>query len=190
MLLLLSYPVGRWQVLLGKFAGHFAVLMFATVLGYGVAALVLAATGTPMNLDSLTAFALMVASSVVLGAVFIAIGYLISALVSERATAAGIAIGVWLAFVVLYDMGLLGLLVVDQGRTISASTLNVMLMANPTDVYRMLNLAGTSGVGAFAGMAALENTMTLAPSLLVTALLLWMLLPLSLAAHFFSRREL
>ncbi len=30
MLLLLSYPVARWQVLLGKFLGHLAVLAFAT----------------------------------------------------------------------------------------------------------------------------------------------------------------
>ena len=33
MLLLLSYPVARWQVLLGKFLGHLAVLAFATCLG-------------------------------------------------------------------------------------------------------------------------------------------------------------
>jgi Cu-processing system permease protein len=190
MLLLLSYPVGRWQVLLGKFAGHLAVLAFATVLGYGAAAIVLAMTGPAIDSGSLAAFGIMVVSSVLLGAVFIAIGYLISALVRERATAAGVAIGVWLAFVVLYDMGLLGLLVLDQGRTISASMLNVLLLANPTDVYRMLNLAGTGGVSAFAGMAALGNTMTLAPMVLVAALLLWMLTPLALAAQVFSRREL
>jgi Cu-processing system permease protein len=190
MLLLLSYPVGRWQVLLGKFAGHLVVLAFATILGYGAAALVLAASGTGIDADSLAAFGVMVMSSVLLGAVFIAIGYLISALVRERATAAGIAIGVWLAFVILYDMGLLGLLVVDQGRTISASVLNVLLLANPTDIYRMLNLAGTGGASAFAGMAALSKAMTLAPAVLMIALLLWMLLPLSLAAHAFSRREL
>ena len=35
MLLLLSYPVARWQVLLGKFLGHLAILAFATCLGYG-----------------------------------------------------------------------------------------------------------------------------------------------------------
>ncbi len=79
---------------------------------------------------------------------------------------------------------------VDQGRTISASTLNVLLLANPTDVYRMLNLAGTGGASAFAGMAALGNTMTLSPGALVAALLAWLLLPLALAAQIFSRREL
>ena len=190
MLLLLSYPVGRWQVLLGKFAGHLAVLAFATILGYGVAVMVLATTGGEIDADSLNAFGILVASSILLGAVFIAIGYLISSLVRERATAAGIAIGVWLAFVVLYDMGLLGLLVVDQGRNISTSMLDALLLANPTDVYRMLTLGGTTGVSAFAGLAGLSSAMTLGEPVLVAALLLWILLPLSLAAHAFSRREL
>ena len=66
------------------------------------------------------AFALMVASSAMLGGVFIAIGYFVSALVKDRGAAGGIAIGVWLFFVLLYDMGLLGALVADQGKTITA----------------------------------------------------------------------
>src|SRR6186713_2693670 len=70
MLLLLSYPVGRWQVLLGKFVGHLAILGFATLLGYGAAAGALSATGTAIDPESWTAFAAMVASSVLLGAVF------------------------------------------------------------------------------------------------------------------------
>ena len=41
MALLLAYPVARWQVVLGKFAGHLAILGFAIVVGYGVAALAL-----------------------------------------------------------------------------------------------------------------------------------------------------
>ncbi len=190
MLLLLSYPVGRWQVLLGKFTGHLAVLAFATVLGYGAAAMVLATTGAEIEVESVKAFGIMIGSSILLGGVFIAIGYLISSLVRQRATAAGVAIGVWLAFVVLYDMALLGLLVVDQGRNISTSMLDALLLANPTDVSRMVSLAGTTGVGACAGLAGLSSAMTLGKAVLVAALLLWILLPLSLAARAFSRREL
>ncbi|CAN1721634.1 putative ABC transporter permease protein NosY [Hyphomicrobium sp. 1Nfss2.1] len=190
MLLLLSYPVGRWQVLLGKFIGHLAILAFATVLGYGAAVILLATSGTEIDADSLTAFAMMIGSSVLLGAVFIAIGYLISALVRERATAAGIAIGIWLLFVVLYDMALLGLLVLDQGRTISAGVLSALLLANPADIYRMFNLAGSANVSLFSGMAGLAETMTLGPLLLLAALLTWALLPLGLAVLAFSRREL
>ena len=56
-------------------------------------------------------------------------------LVRDRGTAGGIAIGVWLLFVLLYDMGLLGVLVADQGRTITRRWLNVLLLLNPADVY-------------------------------------------------------
>ena len=190
MLLLLSYPVSRGQVLLGKFVGHIAILAFATVLGYGTAAVTLAATGAAIDAESWTAFAGMIGTSILLGAVFIAIGYLISVLVRERATAAGVAIGVWLLFVVVFDMALLGVLVVDQGRTISSGTLSALLLLNPTDVYRLLNLAGATNVSAFSGMSGLAGAVALGPAKLLCALAAWTLVPLAAAAMIFSRREL
>lgn len=190
MLLLLSYPVGRWQVLLGKFTGHLAILAFATVLGYGAAALALAATGAEIGAESWIAFAAMVGSSVLLGAVFIAIGTLVSALVRDRGTAAGIAVGIWLVLVLIYDMALLGLLVVDQGRVLPAGFINVLLLLNPTDVYRMLNLASFANVSVFSGMSGLAGSIVLSPATLLTALAAWALLPLALAVLAFSRREL
>jgi Cu-processing system permease protein len=190
MLLLLSYPVGRWQVLLGKFVGHLAILAFATVLGYGAAALALAATGAEIGADSWVAFAAMVGSSVLLGAVFIALGTLVSAIVRDRGTAAGIAIGIWLVLVLIYDMALLGLLVVDQGQMLPAGLVNVLLLLNPTDVYRMLNLASFAHVSMFSGMAGLAGSVALSPPVLLAALAVWALVPLTLAVMAFSRREL
>jgi len=190
MLLLLSYPVARWQVLLGKFVGHLAVLAFATCLGYGIAAAALIATGSRIDSDSLAAFAAMIGSSVLLGAVFVAIGYLVSALVRDRGTAAGICIGLWLLLVLIYDMALLGLLALDQGRNISAGVLNAILLFNPTDVYRLFNLTGFANVSMFAGMAGLAQSSSLSARALLSALLLWTLVPLGLATLAFSRREL
>lgn len=190
MLLLLSYPIGRWQVLLGKFAGHLAILAFAIVLGYGAAALALVTTGAAIDTDSWAAFGKMIGSSILLGASFIAVGYLISSLVRARGTAAGIAVGIWLFLVLIYDIALLGLLVVDQGRLISAGLLNALLLLNPTDIYRMFNLAGSANVSVFSGMAGLADTMTLNPGILLMALAAWATLPLALSAFVFSRREL
>jgi Cu-processing system permease protein len=189
MLLLLSYPVGRWQVILGKFAGHLAILSFATLLGYGAAAAVLAATGVAIDAASWTAFVSMVLSSVLLGAVFIAIGYLVSSLVGERGTAGGIAIGIWLLFVLIYDLALLGMLVVDQGRTIDSGILNALLLFNPTDAYRLLNL-GSESVGALSGMGGVAENVALSPAILIAALAAWVLAPLGAAAMVFSRKEL
>ena len=120
MALLLSYPVARWQVMLGKFIGHAAVIAFATTLGYGAAGVALWFSDAPIEPESWRAFAAMIGTSIMLGAAFAALGYLASTIVRDRGTAAGIAVGIWLGFVMLYDMGLLGLLVADQGRTIDA----------------------------------------------------------------------
>lgn len=190
MLLLLSYPVSRLQVLLGKFLGHLAVLTFATAFGYGAAAIALMVSGAEIGGGSWAAFAGMILTSILLGAVFIAIGYLISALVRERATAAGISIGVWLLLVVLFDMAMLGALVVDQGRTISSAAVSGMLLFNPTDVYRLFNLAGAENVSVLTNMSGIADQASLSPAVLLATLVIWVLVPLTLAWLTFSRREL
>jgi Cu-processing system permease protein len=190
MTLLLSYPVRRRQVLFGKFMGHLAILAFATCVGYGLAAIALLVTGKAVGAGSWAAFMAMTASSVLLGAVFVAIGYLVSALVADRATAGGVAIGIWLVFVVLYDMALLGLLVADQGRAVSGGTLDALLLFNPTDAYRLFNLAGSGNIAAASGMAGTVQTAALAPAALLAALAAWVVAPMALAALVFSRREL
>lgn len=185
--LLLAYPVRRWQVMIGKFAGHLGILTLATVVGYGVAGLALEFVGGG-DRGAIGAFALMVASSALLGGVFIAIGDLISALVRDRGAAGGVAIGVWLFFVLLFDMALLGALVADQGRTITAGAVNLMLLLNPTDVYRVLNLTASPDVSGYAGVAGLGARAGLFPGLLIGALVVWIAAPLAGAVAAFSRR--
>ena len=189
MILLLSYPIGRHQVILGKFLGHVLILAFATVIGYGAAALALAITGTSVLAASWYAFASMLGTSIMLGAVFVAIGYLISSIVRDRGTAAGLSVGVWLMMVLVFDMALLGLLVLDQGRIISARVLEGLLFLNPTDLYRLANLTGFN-VSQFSGMAGLAGTTSTGTTALLAGLLTWMLVPLGLAMTFFTRREL
>jgi Cu-processing system permease protein len=189
MILLLSYPVGRGQVILGKFCGHVLILAFATVVGYGAAAAALALTGVSVLAASWYAFGSMLGTSILLGAVFISIGYLISSLVRDRGTAAGLSVGVWLLMVLVFDMALLGLLVIDQGRIITASVLEGLLFLNPTDLYRLTNLTGFN-VSQFSGMAGLAGTNTTGIGALLVGLFAWIAAPLGLATMFFARREL
>ena len=189
LLLLLSYPVGRGQVILGKFLGHVVILAIATAVGYGAAGLALALGDEAAGAAGWRAFSVMIGSSVLLGAAFLAIGYAASTLVRDRGTAAGIAIGAWLLFVLIYDMALLGLLVADQGRRITAETLNLLLLLNPTDVYRLLNFSSSADVSLFAGMAGLSRSATLSLGALLAAMALWIALPLGLAASLLKRRD-
>lgn len=190
MALLLSYPIARRQVMAGKFLGHLAILALATVAGYGIAGLALQLVHGGLDLEAWTPFALLIAASILLGASFLSLGYLISALVQERATAAGVAIGVWLFLVVIYDMVLLGVLVADQGRIITAPLLNGILLFNPTDVYRLLNLTGHENIAMFAGMAGLSDQASLSTGVLLLAQILWIAVPFGLAALVFNRRSL
>jgi Cu-processing system permease protein len=80
--------------------------------------------------------------------------------------------------------------VVDQGRTLSAGMLNILLLLNPTDTYRMFNLAGSAGVSSLSGMAGIAEVQTLQPPTLLAMLAVWILLPLAAATTIFSRREL
>jgi Cu-processing system permease protein len=188
LLLLLSYPVARWQLIAGKYLGHVAILAFATCMGYGVSAAAMAVTHG--DISGWQSFAAMLASSILLGSAFLALGYLVSATVADRGAAGGMAIGIWLLFVLLYDMALLGLLVVDQGRTVTAPVLNLLLLLNPTDAYRVLNLTGFGEVAQFTGMAGVTQDVALAPAALVTALVLWTAVPLVGAAMMLKRRQI
>ncbi|MHA1598999.1 MAG: ABC transporter permease subunit [Alphaproteobacteria bacterium] len=187
LLLLLAYPVQRWQVLTGKFAGHLAILAFATVVGYGAAGIV--AAGDGVTAEAWGAFAAMVASSIVLGAVFLALGYLISCSVRERATAAGIAIGVWILFVLVYDMALLGMLV-GMGDHIPRGLFQVLLLANPTDAYRLFNFAGFDNVAAFSGSIGMLGNAKISLSVLALVQLAWVMVPLLITGYLFKRKDI
>ncbi|RUU47417.1 ABC transporter permease subunit, partial [Mesorhizobium sp. M2C.T.Ca.TU.002.02.1.1] len=53
LLLLLSYPLSRRQILFGKFLGHLSILTVATVLGYGAAGAALALAAGEFDAESL-----------------------------------------------------------------------------------------------------------------------------------------
>ena len=189
MLLLLTYPISRWQVIMGKFFGHTLILATAIVIGYGGAAVVTALT-TETGFEGWAAYLTMMASSLLLGAVFIALGYLVSVLVRERSTAAGAAVVLWLLFVVLYDLGLLAILLADQEQKIGETLFSFLMLASPTDTYRILNLTAFDTVGQAAGIAGVATRAGFGMPVLLSVLVGWITLPLLATMAVFNRREL
>jgi Cu-processing system permease protein len=189
MMLLLTYPVTRWQIIMGKFLGHVLILSIAILLGYGGAVVVLTLV-TGSSTEGWPAYAMMMASSLVLGAVFIALGYLVSVLVKERATAIGAAIGLWLVFVVLYDLLLFGALTMDKDQLIGQQLFSMLMLVSPTDTYRILNLSSFEGVSEAAGIAGVASEAGLSGALLISVMLVWVIAPLMATLLVFQRREL
>lgn len=189
MMLLLTYPVTRWQVIMGKFIGHVLILFIAIFVGYGGTVLLLFLINGGST-EGWQPYMAMMASSLLLGAIFIALGYLISVLVDEKATAAGAAIGLWLLFVVLYDLLLFGALLVDKGQSISKQLFSALMLVSATDTYRILNLSMFEHVSQAAGVAGVASEAGLSNALLIAVLLCWVCVPLLATLLIFQRREL
>ncbi|KAA0954710.1 ABC transporter permease [Pseudomonas sp. ANT_H12B] len=188
LMLLLTYPLGRGQILLGKFVGHGLILALATLIGFGCAAVAIALLVDDVELGLLLwAFGRFMLSSTLLGWVFLALAYVLSSKASEKSSAAGMALGVWFLFVLVFDLALLALLVLSKGR-FNPDLLPWLLLLNPTDVYRLINLSGFDGGGNAIGLMALSSDLPVAASLLWLCLLLWVGGSLLLAYWMFRRR--
>lgn len=182
--LLLTYPVARWEVLLGKLIAHLAVLSLAVVVGYGLAAGA-ALLVDPASASGLPALWRLTWSSIALGATFIGVGYALSALARRPSGAAGLAVGVWLGLVVLYDLGLLAAVVADSGGWFTTEVFPAALLANPADAFRLYNLSASQATAAAAGVGGAANAIPLWQSL--SSVLLWPLAALGLATAAFGK---
>lgn len=184
--LLLSYPPGRGEILVGKFLAQLAALAFAMVIGFGTAG-ALAAWFGGAGADSLVALARLIATSILLGAVFLALGYMVSAIAGSSTAAAGMSAAVWLVFVVLFDLGLLGAVVVDQGGVFTQSVFPWLMVANPADAFRVWNIAASDAVAISSGMTGAASGLPVwaAP----VSLLIWPILALVFARMAFARVE-
>ena len=192
MLLLLSYPLSRTSVVLGKFLGQFSVICFAVLFGFGLAALLLVLTAeNALGDTAIVEFILLLVSSMIMGGMFLALGLVISAGTSQRGAAAGIAFGAWFFFVIVFDLVLLGALVAGLDASLSEDAFSAILLANPTDIFRMLNVGSAGGDAALlSGTAGLSGNAGITPSVLWTSLVLWMLVPLGAAIALFRKKEI
>lgn len=184
--LLLSYPAGRGEILLGKFAAHLAALAFAMTIGFGSAGVIAAWFGGA-GPESLMALARLIGTSILLGAVFLALGYLVSALSRSATAAAGLSAGLWLVFVVLYDLGLLGAVVMDASGDFTRSIFPWLMVANPADAFRVWNISASDGVAMASGMVGAAQALPAWAAPL--SLILWPLLAFALARAAFKRVE-
>ncbi|MFQ5562779.1 MAG: ABC transporter permease [Parvularculaceae bacterium] len=169
--LLLATPVSRLSVIAGKFTGHFAVIAIAVLIGFG-------GPGLYLYFDAPSAGAAadlvrLIATSAMLGAVFICIGYVVSALAQSSGLAAALAVGVWLSATVLFDLALLGALVADQGGAFSKEVFPWLLAANPADAFRLYNMSALDLGANATGLSGAGDALGYDPRLAILSLGTW-----------------
>jgi Cu-processing system permease protein len=190
--LLFSQPIARHTLMFGKLLGVFVALVAAQAIGFGVSGLVIFSQSGEGGLSS---FLLLGAASIALTAVSLSVAALIAggAAGRRRARSLAIALSVWFAAVVLYDVVALG--IASLLRSGSASRLLIVAtLANPVDAVRtgvLLGIQGTTAFGA-ASLALLRFTggLARASALIVAGVILWIVVPALLAARRLERADI
>ncbi|MFN0170334.1 MAG: ABC transporter permease [Bryobacteraceae bacterium] len=187
--LLFSQPISRSSVLIGKLAGLFVSLGTATLAGFGLSGLLIA---TAAGTDGLLRFLAMVGVSLLLEAVFLALGCLVAVAAATRVRAFGAALFFWFFFVLFYDLVVIGMSFLLRERLANQMIL-WSLFGNPVDLARVSALlamgdpaifgaAGAALVKAFGGAAASH-------ALLLAGLCAWVALPVLAANRWLRHRD-
>ncbi|MBV7317464.1 ABC transporter permease [Shewanella sp. NIFS-20-20] len=190
LLLLLTYPLNKWQLILGKWLGHGAVLALALGIAFGSCALVTAYYGQASTHEVLAAFGHFLISSWLLAMIFVVLGYSVSLSVREKAKALGLLLLLWFVFVLLYDLAILAT-VVTFADHLDRQWINLAILLNPADLFRSLNLAATPAL-AGQGQSGLASLQQLGVNLvsLYGGMLTWLLAVMSICYWRFSVKRL
>jgi Cu-processing system permease protein len=177
--LLLSLPVGRFEVVFAKLVGRGLALAAAVLLGLGAAMLVSDPAGAQALLD-------LAGPTLLLGLAFLSIGLLISTVTRRQVTAASIVVVVWFGLVFFYDLGVLGLLIVTDGG-LPQDAVSALVVGNPAGLYRVQMME------VFAGPEVLKDLglATGLPGPVTTAGLWagWLLVPAILSGALLRRQK-
>lgn len=182
--LFLSSPISPWEFICGKFSGLSVSLALSTLAGFGISGVILI---NRVGLESAGSYIVFILYSVLLGLIFLSLSFLISVLFYERTKVIAFTVFIWLLFTLLYDLALVGLLIITKGA-ITSALLSVLLTLNPVDVYRILNFVSIGETKVFLGLASVEFPTFMTVPVLLSIGILWVVLPLTASLYFFKRK--
>ncbi|MCA9860320.1 MAG: ABC transporter permease subunit, partial [Thermomicrobiales bacterium] len=183
---LLAQPLTPLEVYIGKFLGAAVTLMLMLLIGFGGAGAVMAVRGGSGGTGS---FLVLVALTLLLGLAMLSVGYLISSFSRQTAAALGIALTMWLLFVIVGDLGIMGSSMV---LGLSPESMLSLTALNPLNVYKMagVDLLHTSlDVLGPAGIYAVDRFGSTYTYLMLGLLALWVIVPLPIGYWLFKRTD-
>jgi len=188
--ILVTQPVSRTRVLLGKYFGLVLTVLGASLLGFGLPGVLIALV---IGIEGAESYLLVVFYSVLLAMVFTGLSVLISLIARRRQIALGIALGVWILYEVVYGLLMLGTTLYLPASVLE-TTLLVGLLGNPVDLTRVLALLEVGGPHLFgpagATLARLAGSPMHATLFGLAGLLVWLTVPVAISTRIFGRQNL
>lgn len=182
---LLAQPVTRFEVLIGKYIGLALTMTAALALGFGISAAVIASRSGATNAVT---FLSLVGYALILALGMLSLGFLLSVIARKTSVAIGAAIFLWLAFVFVGDLGLMGSAIVFR---MQVTELFHFALLNPLQVFKMASLDSMNAsldVLGPAGLYASQQYGNTLPWIFGSVLALWVVVPLAVSYAIFARR--
>ena len=189
---LLSLPVTRFEVVIGKFLGLGGVLAFSIVVGFGIAGIVIGIM-VP-NVDFLE-YLVFIGATILVGLVYLNVALFFSTLFKKRSSALGGAIFLWFFFNMILPIILLGIAAAGQaiGDILQGNIPQwyfAVELINPMSVYTYLVTLSVGPIASAQGFLNLNLPSYYSPGLMVGILLLWISGFLALTFLKFKRIDL
>lgn len=187
MAYLLSQPVSRSEVYVGKYLGLALSLLASLLLGFGISGLMLAVGGDGATDPS--SYVYLVGLAWILSLVMLSVGFLISSMTRRAGVAVGVGLFLWLVFVFLGDLGLMG---ASISLRMPIENLFWTSLANPLQVFKMgaiLSINATLDVLGPAGIYGMQEYGEGLFGIFLGVLALWIVAPAVLAYVRFARRS-
>lgn len=184
---LLAQPVTRLEVFLGKYLGLLLSLLASLALGFGISGVVMALNGA--GAGSPLAYVRLVGQTFLLSLTMLSAGFLISALSKRAGVAIGVGLFLWLGFVFLGDLGLMGTAIALK---LPIEQLFALSLINPLQVFKMasiLDINATLDILGPAGIYAMQEFGRGLRWLFLGVMALWIVLPAALAYWRFAAKN-
>lgn len=194
---LLSLPLTRSEVLLGKFLGLGGTLSLTILIGFGVAGVVIAVNVSGVNYVD---YLIFIGATIFLGLVFLSLALFLSSLFKKRSTAMGGAIFLWFFFNMILPIILTGLLVADVGLKNLGSILSGEISApiwyhelqllNPLTPYSVLVSLNVKPVSIMQRDLPIPYPSFYTTEFMISVLVVWITVFLCLTFWMFKDRDI
>ncbi len=187
---LFAQPVARAEILIGKLLGLYVSVVSSTLFGFGLAGLLISAQ---VGTEGLSRYLAFVGYALLLEACFLSLSGTIVVLCGTKAKAFGYALSLWFFFVLLYDLLAMGTTFLLKEHTANLFIF-FSLFGNPVDLARVGSLIslGDPSIFGYAGAALVKflGGRQAGTVFLLSALILWIILPLILATRVLKRQDI
>lgn len=189
---LLSLPVTRLEIILGKFLGLGGVLSFAILVGFGVSGIVIGLNVPGVNYIK---YLIFIGATILIGLIFLTVSLFFSTIFKKRSTAMGGAIFLWFFFNMILPMVMLGIVVAGMSlQDVYTGTAPdwyfALQLVNPMSVYSTLVTLTFSSISTMPSEFSITYPSFYTSGLMILILLSWITGFVGLSFWRFNRKDI